>query len=290
MKRLLFLLVVSIMAGASYAQSLSDDKVVEIIMAEQEKGTSQQDIATKLMKQGVTLEQLQRIKSKAQKNKPSFMSMDDEEESFDRSRKNANADKKLVSKNKKERRVAEDDKAEEKEKNTFLVPEDETMFVEELDNMFTEEEPEETTVFGRDIFNNEYLTFEPSMNIPTPGEYVLGAGDEVIIDVWGTSQFNIKESVSPDGKVFIDGVGLVHLNGLTVKQAEDCIKEKLADVYSGSQISLSLGSIRSVQVQVHGEVVAPGTYTVSAFSTAFNATMLLYLLDSRISFLLYRKP
>ncbi len=271
MKRLLFLLVVSIMAGASYAQSLSDDKVVEIIMAEQEKGTSQQDIATKLMKQGVTLEQLQRIKSKAQKNKPSFMSMDDEEDSFDRSRKNANADKKLVSKNKKEKRVAEDDKAEEKEKNTFLVPDDETMFIDELDNMFAEEEPEETTVFGRDIFNNEYLTFEPSMNIPTPGEYVLGAGDEVIIDVWGTSQFNIKESVSPDGKVFIDGVGLVHLNGLTVKQAEDCIKEKLADVYSGSQISLSLGSIRSVQVQVHGEVVAPGTYTISAFSTAFNA-------------------
>ena len=91
MKRLLFLLVVSIMAGASYAQSLSDDKVLEIIMAEQKKGTSQQDIATKLMKQGVTLQQLQRVKSKAEENRPSFVSMDEDVEySFDRSRKRTN--------------------------------------------------------------------------------------------------------------------------------------------------------------------------------------------------------
>lgn len=279
MKRLLFLLVVSIMAGVSFAQSLSDDEVVEIIMAEQKKGTSQQNIATKLMKQGVTLEQLQRVKSSAQKNKYSFMNVDDEElNSLDRSRKNTNIvtnrniSSKKYKKDKKNSSIGKvDDSGEQnkKEDNSFRFVDDEMMFVEELDNLFVDEE--EITVFGRDIFNNELLTFEPSMNIPTPGEYVLGAGDEVIIDVWGTSQFNIKETVSPDGKVFVDGVGLLNLSGLTVKKAENYVKEKLGDVYGGSQISLTLGSTRSVQVQVHGEVVAPGTYTISAFSTAFNA-------------------
>ena len=277
MKRLLFLLVVSIMAGASYAQSLSDDKVLEIIMAEQKKGTSQQDIATKLMKQGVTLQQLQRVKSKAEENMPSFVSMDEDVEySFDRSRKRTStvASKATTfNKTKKsgEASYSADAKDNKNGEKTFLIPDDETMFVDELNNILAVEDTDEITVFGRDIFNNELLTFEPSMNIPTPTEYVLGAGDEVIIDVWGTSQFNVKETVSPDGKVFVDGVGLVHLNGLTVKQAEDYVKEKLGEVYGGSQISLSLGSIRSVQVQVHGEVVAPGTYTISAFSTAFNA-------------------
>lgn len=95
------------------------------------------------------------------------MSMDDEEDSFDRSRKNANADKNLFPRIKK-RGVLPKMTRPKKKKNRFLVPDDETMFVEELDEMLIEEEPEETTVFGRDIFNNEYLTFEPSMNIPTP--------------------------------------------------------------------------------------------------------------------------
>lgn len=279
MKRLLFLFVVSIMAGASYAQSLSDDKVVEIIMAEQKKGTSQQEIATKLMRQGVTLEQLQRVKSKVQEDKALFVSTDEDvESSFDRSRKKTDAVANTTTtynknKTKKSGKVSysADAKDDKKDENTFLIPDDETIFVDELNNIFAVENTDEITVFGRDIFNNELLTFEPSMNIPTPTEYVLGAGDEIIIDVWGTSQFNVKEAVSPDGKVFVDGVGLLHLSGLTVKRAEDYIKEKLGEVYGGSQISLSLGTVRSVQVQVHGEVVAPGTYTVSAFSTAFNA-------------------
>ncbi len=279
MKRLLFLFVVSIMAGASYAQSLSDDKVVEIIMAEQKKGTPQQEIATKLMRQGVTLEQLQRVKSKVQEDKALFVSTDEDvESSFDRSRKKTDAVANTTTtynKNKTKKSgkasYSADAKDYKKDENTFLIPDDETIFVDELNNIFAVENTDEITVFGRDIFNNELLTFEPSMNIPTPTEYVLGAGDEIIIDVWGTSQFNVKEAVSPDGKVFVDGVGLLHLSGLTVKRAEDYIKEKLGEVYGGSQISLSLGTVRSVQVQVHGEVVAPGTYTVSAFSTAFNA-------------------
>lgn len=282
MKRLLFLVALFMIANVSFAQSLSDDEVVKIIMSEQEKGTSQQNIATKLMKRGVTLEQLQRIKSNAQKDKTTLMPVEDEEEGvFNRSRKNTStvtrpqsSMKKTIKKGKYKgkNRKGDEEYEVDKEKNAFQIIEDEEMFVEELDNMFAvDEEEEEITVFGRNIFNNELLTFEPSMNIPTPEEYVLGAGDDVIIDVWGTSQFNVKETISPDGKIFIDGTGLLNLSGMTVKKAEAYVRDRLNEVYSGSQVSLSLGSIRSVQVQVQGEVVAPGTYTVSAFSTAFNA-------------------
>lgn len=274
MKRLLFFAVFSIMTSVVLAQSLSDTEVVKIIMTEKEKGTSQQDIAAKLMKKGVTLEQLQRIKSSAEKKNSTIAPMADDEV-LNRSRKNGlNLSKNKTTTGKGvsiKDNTGDDEQYVSKENNDFKVIVDEDMFVDELDHMLAPEVEDEVAVFGRNIFNNELLTFEPSMNIPTPGEYALGAGDEVIIDVWGTSQFNIKETVSPDGKIFVDGVGLLNLNGLTVEKATAYVAEKLGEVYNGSQISLSLGSIRSVQVQVHGEVVTPGTYTLSAFSTAFNA-------------------
>lgn len=235
MKKFLFMVVVSMVSLASFAQVVSDDRVLEIIITEKDKGSSEQEIATKLLKQGVTPEQLQRVKSKVMSSKAASESA-------------VSAEKPV-----RERETPKEDTAE--------VP---------VADISETENPEEQ-VFGRNIFNNDQLTFAPAMNIPTPAGYVLGAGDAVIIDVWGASQFNVKETISPDGKVFLDGVGPVSLSGLTVTQAEQRIKESLGDVYSGSQVSLSLGSVRSIQVQVLGEVKAPGTYTISAFSTAFNA-------------------
>lgn len=262
MKRLLFLVTFFTLTAMSFAQTISDDKVIEMIQTEQKKGTSQKDISLKLMKSGVTMEQLKRIKVKIENSKTesSLFAADEEEEIvLDRSRKNK-AKKPVSNKN------FEIDYTDDESKS--VDEEYETEFETEFNKMFEEEEP---LVFGRNIFNNELLTFEPSMNIPTPGEYVLGAGDDVIIDVWGTSQLNIKETISPEGKIFIDGVGPVTLSGLSIQQAQKRINDKLSDVYGGSEISLSLGSVRSIQVQVVGEVVVPGTYTVSALSTAFNA-------------------
>ena len=130
---------------------------------------------------------------------------------------------------------------------------------------------EETPVFGRNLFNNELLTFEPAMNIPAPADYILGAGDQVIIDIWGASQMTFDSVISPEGFVVVEGVGRVKLAGLTVAEADKYVNSILGEYYSGSSISLSIGEIRNVKVEIVGEVVAPGSYTLSAFSTLFNA-------------------
>ena len=129
----------------------------------------------------------------------------------------------------------------------------------------------ENQVFGRNIFNNKFLTFEPNQNMATPANYCLGAGDKVVIDVWGASQQTFEGTISPDGVIVIDGVGPIKLAGLTVKQATQTVKSQLGRYYSDCSFSLSVGDTRSIQVQVVGDVVMPGTYTLSSLSSAFNA-------------------
>ena len=131
-------------------------------------------------------------------------------------------------------------------------------------------------MFGRDIFNNQTLTFEPLLNIATPDNYLLGPGDEVIIDIWGASQDNIREIISPDGNIIVQGYGPLHLSGLTAKEANERVKNELSKIYSGintgnSSIRLTLGNIRSIQVNVMGEVLMPGTYTLPSLASAFHA-------------------
>lgn len=130
---------------------------------------------------------------------------------------------------------------------------------------------DESQVFGRNIFNNPNLTFEPNVNIATPSNYRLGTGDNVIIDVWGASQETFEGEISPDGTVTIEGIGPIKLAGLTVSQANATLKQRLGRYYNDSNIQLTLGSTRSIQVQVMGEVQTPGTYTLSSLSSAFNA-------------------
>ncbi len=134
-------------------------------------------------------------------------------------------------------------------------------------------------VFGRNIFNTRNLTFEPSVNLATPSNYRLGPGDEVIIDIWGASQNTIRQAISPDGAINIQKIGPVYLSGLTVFEANDYLKKSLNKIYNGlnnatdpsSDIRLTLGNIRTIQINVMGEVVQPGTYALSAFSTVFHA-------------------
>ena len=137
----------------------------------------------------------------------------------------------------------------------------------------------EDQVFGRNIFNTKNLTFEPSVNLATPSNYRLGPGDEVIIDIWGASQNTIRQRISPDGTINIQKVGPVYLSGLTVSEADEYLKKSLNKIYNGlnsvtdpsSDIRLTLGNIRTIQINVMGEVVQPGTYALSSFSTVFHA-------------------
>ena len=136
--------------------------------------------------------------------------------------------------------------------------------------------PAPRRVFGHDLFTNSRLTFEPNLSIATPDNYVLGPGDEVIIDVWGDSQMTIEATVSPDGKIFVSNVGPVTLAGLAISEAAQRRRGSLAAIYAGHddgsvKMKLSLGSIRSIQVNVAGEVASSGTYTLPSLATLFHA-------------------
>lgn len=143
----------------------------------------------------------------------------------------------------------------------------------------TSEDSLKNQVFGREIFSNKNLSFEPNMNMPTPRNYLLSAGDEVLIDVWGDSELNLKLTLSPEGTIIIPNVGPVALSGLTIEEAENRIKQELGKIMwnlvDGKEpntfVSVGLGKIRSIKVNIVGEAVAPGTYTLSSLASLFNA-------------------
>lgn len=141
-------------------------------------------------------------------------------------------------------------------------------------------EEDKFKVFGQSIFANKNLTFSPNLNVPTPADYKLGPGDEVIIDIWGSNEATIRQVISPDGFISIPNVGLVSLNGMTVKEADSYLRKKMGRSYpvdgdsADSDIKLTLGNIRTIHVNVVGEVVNPGTYFVSSLSTVYNALYL----------------
>lgn len=134
-------------------------------------------------------------------------------------------------------------------------------------------------VFGREIFTNKQLSFSPDLNIPTPKSYRLSAGDELLINVWGDSEMNLKQKISPEGIIQIPNLGPVGISGLTVEQAEEHLRKELGRIMTSltmqeeakTFVSVSLSQIRSIKVNMVGELVSPGTYTLPSFATLFNA-------------------
>lgn len=131
-------------------------------------------------------------------------------------------------------------------------------------------------VFGMEIFGNQRLSFEPNFNMPTPKGYVLSAGDQLLIELWGNSEASYTRTISPDGVISLPSVGVIFLSGQTVEQAWKTIEEQMSTVYSeiktgGINLRVSLGQIRSIRVNIAGEVMAPGTYTLPSLATLFNA-------------------
>lgn len=145
---------------------------------------------------------------------------------------------------------------------------------EVLPSSVSEVEDNGKIIFGHDIFRSKNLTFEPNMNIATPAKYVLGPGDELVLDVYGESQSSSKRKIAPDGTITVDKIGPIAVSGLTVDQAQARVRSKMGAHYQGSSIKVSVGQTRTITVNVLGEVATPGTYTLSAFSTVFNALYL----------------
>ena len=268
-KKIVFLFALLLSFQWVAAQSVSDEQVIKIVMTEREKGSDEKTIAQKLLRQGVTPAQLRRIKAKYDQEQEGLGAVD--VTTIKRNR--ATLDKNAPVKDRKgENFMLRDEKAKYNnlQKREMLQSEMGFLDIDSVvyyNNLMKDKE----TVYGRNLFNNELLTFEPAMNIPTPADYVLGAGDQVIIDIWGASQQSIDGEISPDGFVVIEEIGPLKLSGLTVAEANDYVKEMLGGDYNGSSITLSVGTVRSVKVEVVGDVVTPGSYTLSAFSTLFNA-------------------
>lgn len=268
-KKIVFLIVLFLSFQWAAAQSISDEQVIKIVMTEKEKGSDEKTIAQKLLRQGVTPAQLRRIKAKYDQEQEGLGALDVTAIKRNRQAVDKNAP---VNDRKGENFMLRDEKAKYNnlQKREMLQSEMTFLDIDSVvyyNNLLKEKE----VVYGRNLFNNELLTFEPAMNIPTPADYVLGAGDQVIIDIWGASQQSIDGEISPDGFVVVEEIGPIKLAGLTVSEANEYVKDMLGGDYSGSSITLSVGTTRSVKVEVVGDVATPGSYTLSAFSTLFNA-------------------
>lgn len=248
MKRILFALTLVLFSVGQVSAQMSDEEVIEYVQEQHEAGKSQTAILLDLQRKGVKKEQLLRLKeqydaAQAEMSGGSGKSGSSSSAAGDRVRK-ANG--------------GTQSKDEEQGKGKAVA---------NVVNNVKE-------IFGHDIFQNEKLTFEPNMNIATPASYVLGPGDEVLIDVYGTSQSSQKYAISPEGTIIIEKIGPVAVAGLTVEQAQAKVRNMMGLHYQGSSIKLTVGQTRTVIVNVLGEVVNPGTYTLSAFSTVFNALYL----------------
>ena len=248
----------------AFAQTMSDAQVLEYVKRAMQQGKGQQEIAVELLSQGVTEEQALRVKEMYQQQMGSTSTTTE-------SSKQAIATSRM-------RQI----QGNASQGGTFnasqmggnqmpMANNGVTAILGDSLN-FPKYNPEDE-VFGRNIFNSPSLTFEPNINLSTPQNYRLGPGDEVIIDIWGASENTIRQEISPDGYINIPNLGLVYLNNKSINEADALLQEELRKIYAddANQIKISLGNIRTIQVNVMGEVMFPGTYTLTSFSTVFHA-------------------
>lgn len=232
MRKFLWFITIILYSGFIFAQ-MSDEQVVNYVKTAHSQGLSQEQIISYLQEKGVTTEQAKRIQAAySRSSSPSFLSQ--------------------------------------------------KTFVDDRQRVVTEETSitsitTKKDIFGHNIFSNRSLTFEPNMNIPTPEDYRLGPGDEIIIDIWGASQASIKQTITPEGSILVDKLGPIYLNGMTISKANEYLKQEFGKIYSvtgedaKSQIKLTLGQTRTIQINIMGEVLYPGTYILSSFASVFHA-------------------
>ena len=265
------------------SSSMTDEQVMTFVVQEQKAGTSQSQIVTKLMQRGVDISQIRRIRQKYERqNKEGGLgnvsdpTLDNQQTRL----RKANGEKKTNEKNYSDSRIIDTNATHtyDKNDNEYQQMQDELSNIAPYSTEMMRKKWErdyelnhQKQVFGRNIFNRTDLSFEPSMNIATPQNYILGPGDAVIVDVYGASQKTFNTTVSPDGEITIEGFGPIQVSGLSVSQANAKIRSQLGARYSSSRVKLTVGQTRTIMVNVMGEVKTPGTYTLSAFATVFNA-------------------
>lgn len=254
-KKLLIIITMAFafaLAAVPAKAQMSDDAVIAYVKDGMATGKSQNDMIKELAAAGVTKEQAERIKQSMEKDQTGQTDA-----------------VKVAGAQERQRRVNQG--VLETEAGSMDV------IAADIAEQNGEEEVSAKDIFGQTIFTNRNLTFAPSANLPTPINYRLGPGDEVIIDIWGTNQATIRQTISPEGYINIPDIGLVNLNGMTVKEADAYMRRKLSQIYSvdgadaSSDIKLTLGNIRTIQVNLMGELEVPGTYSLSSFSNLLHA-------------------
>ena len=286
MKKYIIFALMLLSAGSVMAQSgMTDDQVMSFVAKEHSAGTSNSQIVTKLMQRGVDISQIRRVREKYEKMQKQGSLASATERTGDASRLRSNNGKTRSDYGKEADKEAANysnyrvqAQRDYSYKHTYDSNDEEYSDMQkEMNGLVPDSNRLEKTakdkhrVFGRDIFNNKELSFEPNMNIATPQNYRLGPGDAVIIDIYGASQRTIQSTVSPDGEVTIEGYGPVNVSGLTVAQANARLRNTLGSRYRSSRVKLTVGQTKTIMVNVMGEVKAPGTYTLSAFATVFHA-------------------
>lgn len=253
MKKILSILTFSLLFATSIlAQSMSDNQVIEYVKSATEAGKSQKQIMMELAARGVSRAQAERIKENYEDKQASEQTMG--AIAKNRQRRNIDASEELVE-GEMDQVVAE--MSDSTEQSTAVAA---------------------RLVYGRNIFNSRALTFAPSQNLPTPINYKLGPGDEVIIEIWGVNQITYRETISPEGSINISEIGPIYLNGMSINEAEKYLIKELSKKHAGidgdnpnSEMKLTLGQVRTIQVNIMGEVAVPGTYNISSFSNIFHA-------------------
>ena len=270
---LTFILFTMLPAAMAQSSPMTDEQVMQFVLTEHNAGTSQGQIVTKLMKKGVDINQIRRVRQKYEKQIKTQGAGALADEAVDK------ADKIMRTNNEKQHQRLRDTRSTGRDtsKEGTELETEETAMTDETTSLYPNQiQPEEalykgSRVFGRDIFNNTELTFEPAMNIATPRNYVVGPGDNVKVDIYGASQKSEVYTVSPDGDITIEGYGPINISGLTIDQANARLRSTLGSRYSSSSIKMSLGQTRTITVNVMGEVKTPGTFTLSAFASVFHA-------------------
>lgn len=250
MKRILLLMLCMMAFTASWSQSMTDQELVKYAIEQKKAGASETDIAKQLMQRGATVDQIQRIRQQYAKQ-------------INQSGMAGSVDNAIGEANR--MRVNNEQK---RDNDIVTSPSDKAVASEPV---AAEQKTHGKKVFGRDIFNSKQLSFEPQMNIATPQNYVLGPGDQLVIDIYGATQESNTLTVSPDGDVTVPDFGPIHVSGLSVAAAQRRIRGKLGGYYQSSDIKVTVGQTRTIMVNVMGEVKVPGTYTLSAFATVFHA-------------------
>ena len=231
-----------LITSAAFAQ-MSDQQVIDELKRQSTLGKTQEQVLMELAGKGVTKEQLERIKA-----------------TYNAQGKDLQGTQTTI--------------GESRERERSINFPDPTKW----DEIVKASSAKKDSIFGKSIFSNENLTFQPNMNLPTPESYLLGSGDEVLIDIWGNSELNFTQKISPDGNIVVPNIGPIHLSGLQVREAKSRIRKAFSRIYSdlasaqpGTFIGVSLGNTRTVQVNIMGEVAVPGTYALSSFATVFHA-------------------